>query len=284
MIPVAQVKKDLLYSQNLKDVIDVLKLISSSEFNRLSSNMPQEDVLKEHIISCFGLLRSVSKHNAFLVEKEKLPPAFLLISSDEGFLGEVNTCVVNAAITRGLKKNARFIVLGERGEQMLKDSGVEYTFFPALENDIKMDRIAEISNYVMDLYRKKEIGAFYIVYMKFKSFTSHNIEVAKMLPCDELLSHAREEKKDHSDTLVEPGPYFITEYLVKLWLESSMYHIFWSSKLSEWSIRVMRLEHSSDELKEITQNLKFKYFKSVHALSDKVIREIFAARMATQNT
>lgn len=278
MIPVAQAKKDLEYSQGLKDVIDVLKLISSSEFSRLSSGMPRGDILREHIMSCFGLLKSVPENNPFFIERKNIPGAFLLICSDEGFLGEVNTRVVNTALNRGLKENASFIVLGERGEKLFRDSGVECASFPAVKNNIEMDDVVTFSNYLMDLYRKKKIGALHVVYTKFISFTSHQMEVTKLLPCDELLGHIKKAEAPHPDTLVEPDPYHVVEYLAKLHLENNLYNIFWSSKLSEWSIRVMHLEQGSGELKNITEDLRFKYFKSVHALSDKVIREIFAAR------
>ncbi|RKY41506.1 MAG: hypothetical protein DRP85_06095 [Candidatus Makaraimicrobium thalassicum] len=278
MIPIARIKKDLLYNQNLKDVIDVLKLISASEFSRLSSIVPQEDKLQEQIMTCFSLLKSVSGDSPFLVEKKGRPEGFLLVCSDEGFLGEVNTYVVNTALSRGRKDSARFMVLGERGTDILEETGIECKSFPPVKNDIKMGDIREISGYVMDLYKKGRIGAFYVVYMKFMSFTRHQIEVARILPCDEILTYLREEAKGTPDVLIEPGLYPVMEYLVKLWMEDSIYKIFWSSKLSEWAMRVMQLEHSSDELSNITADLEFKHFKSIHALSDKVIREIFAAK------
>ena len=54
MIPVIQIKKDLTYSQELSDIIDALKMISSVEFRNLFVKIEKEDVLKEPIQSCFG--------------------------------------------------------------------------------------------------------------------------------------------------------------------------------------------------------------------------------------
>ena len=281
MIPVAQIKKEFSYSQNLADIIDVLKLISSTEFSSLSARVPREDILKKHILSCFELLTGVSKDNPFFVEKKGAPPGFLMICSDEGFLGKVNTNIVTAALSRGLARKARFMVLGDKGARILRDTGVDFIPFPRIKNNIKMEDAISIANFIMDLYRKGEMGTLYVIYMQFKSFTSHKIEIAKLLPCDELIGFIRvEEKKGTLKTLVEPNPYYVLDYLVKLWLQNNLFYIFWSSKLSEWSVRTMHLEHSSDELKEINKGLRFKYFKAVHALNDKVIREIFAARAA----
>lgn len=278
MIPVAQIKKDLSYSRDLTDTIDVLKLMATSEFGNLSSRKPKRDMLKERIIECFGLLRAISETNPFFIEQKGIPKGYLMICSDEGFLGEVNALVVGAAMKRGLEEKAKFAVLGEKGKKILSETGVEFDSFPGIENDIDMKEIIKISDYIMDLYKKKKISAMYVSYMKFGSFTSHHLDVAKLLPCGELIDYIKETGKKDSETLIEPNPYYVLEYLVKLWIECNMHDIFWSSKLSEWSVRAMHLEQSSDELKKVNRDLRFKYFKSVHALNDKVIREIFAAR------
>lgn len=278
MIPVAQMKKDLNYSMDMASIIDVLKVIASSEFKNLSSKMEKEDVLRERILSCFNLLTSISKENPFFVEKKNAPKAFLLICSDEGFLGKVNTVITDAALNRGLDQKAKFIVLGERGAKILDDLGVKFMPFRNISNDIEMSHVIDISNSLMDMYEKAEISSIHVVYMKFISFTKHHLDVVKLLPCDELIGFAKGEGEGALGALIEPDAYSVMEYLVKLWIENNMYNIFWSSKLSEWSIRVTHLEHSSDELKEINKGLKFQYFKSVHSLNDKIIREIFAAR------
>ena len=61
-------------------------------------------------------------------------------------------------------------------------------------------------------------------------------------------------------------------------MENAIYAILWSSKLSESTISVAHLEQSLEELKKINTHLKFNYFKAIHSLNDRNIREIFAAR------
>jgi len=45
----------------------------------------------------------------------------------------------------------------------------------------------------------------------------------------------------------------------------------------------MHLEGSGQELTRINQHLRMEYFKYLHGLSDKTIREIAAARMKIRN-
>ncbi|MFH1798449.1 MAG: FoF1 ATP synthase subunit gamma [Candidatus Omnitrophota bacterium] len=281
MIPVGVLKKDLFYNRDLKDILDILKVMSSSEFSRTSAMATDKDVLKKHLISCFKLLGSVSPRNPYLTKRENLPEAFLLVCSDQGFLGDHNNRILKMAMDRGLDNNSETIVLGEMGEKLLEDSGIKCKFFPAIGNDVKMEDIGQISDYVMKLYKKKQVSAFSVIYTKFNSFTNHHTEEMNLLPCEDIKQYLEREKSPFEEkVLIEPSSYHIVEYLVKMWLENNIYNVFWSSKLSEWAMRVINLDHNAEELKDITKSLRFKYFKSVHAMSDKVIREIFAARAA----
>jgi len=281
MIPVAEAKKNLGYNENLKGVIDVLKFIASSEFSRISEKVPQEDTLKHRVVECCELLKPTAKEDPFFVGNNVEKKAFLLVCSDEGFLGGVNTRILNMALAKGMRGNIDAIVLGEKGAKLLKDSGMRPTVFPTVGNTVDTKHVSAISNYVMRLFRSKRIGSFYVSYVHYKSFTSHQLETVRLLPADELITYVRDERI--IETIVAPEEARVTEYLAKLWLESNLNKIFWLSKLSEWATKVMHLENSSDELKKITEKMRFQYFKSVHALNDTVIREIFATRAITMN-
>ncbi|MFH1395020.1 MAG: F0F1 ATP synthase subunit gamma [Candidatus Omnitrophota bacterium] len=279
MIPVAQAKKDLMYNENLKNVIDVLKFIASAEFSRVSARVPQEDIFRKEAIKCCRLLPSEAKKDSFFAGNGQKREAFLLVCSDEGFLGGVNTRIVNAAISKGLRHGARVLVLGEKGAKLLRDAGMRPKVFPVIPSSIDMKNIIAISDYIMNLYLKNEIGAFNVAYVQFKSFTSHQMQVSRILPCEKAGSYIRD--KQDVDAIIAPDSVKVTEFVAKLWVRSGLNNIFWSSKLSEWATKVMHLENSSEELKDITTVLKHRYFKSVHALNDKVIREIFATRAIT---
>lgn len=282
MIPITVLKKDFLYNKDLKEVLDILKLISSSEFSRISSCMPKEDVLEKHIINCFCLIKTSAEKNIFFVERKDLPHLFLLVCSDKGFLGEVNSRVVGTVLNEAAGKNSKFMVLGERGAKLLEDSGITAETFPEVKDDMVVEEeINEISDYMLKLYKQGKIGAFSVVYMQFVSFTMHHIKIVKMLPCNELANTSKAASAS-LDVLIEPSAYHAIEYLVRLWVYNNLFNMFWSSKLSEWAIRVMNLDHSAEELKGITEGLRFKYFKTMHGLNDKVIREIFAAKAIAQ--
>ncbi|MCK5450752.1 MAG: F0F1 ATP synthase subunit gamma [Candidatus Omnitrophica bacterium] len=277
MEPVGKIKKNMDYSKDLKEIIDILKLVSSSEYSRLFSVVPRENDLGDILTDCIGMLGSNIADTVYFKEKEDLPQLVLLICSDEGFLGEMNARIVNVAIRKSRNKETRFVVMGERGAGLLAEAGKKYVSIPTLDNEVRIKEVKRVANYIMGLYKNEKVGAINVVYMKFKSYTNHVAEMVRIIPCDELVRHISKHE-DNGEVIIAPGVESVMGYLVKMWLEDSLFRLFWSSKLSEWATKVIKLENSSDELKNITERLKFKYFKAIHAKSDKVIREIFAAK------
>ena len=86
-------------------------------------------------------------------------------------------------------------------------------------------------------------------------------------------------EKGHRDMLIEPSGDSLLKRVIELWMGSRFLEIFRSAKLAEYAARITHLEGSTQELNHITQQLTLQYFKQVHALSDKSIREITAAKV-----
>jgi len=279
MKPISDIKKDLSRSMDLKYIIDTLKLVSSSEFGRLFSILPKKATVNENILDCIGMLSGQAKENIFFSEKNNLPEAILLVCSDEGFLGEMNIRIVSKAIDFAKGKGIKFLVIGERGAEVLKEYDKECIILPSVGQNVEVDYVRRITERMVKLYKRGDIGILYAMYMRFNSFTNQEIETVKLLPCSE---ETTDTGNDPKEVLIEPGLNSVAGYLAKIWLEDSLFNIFWSSKLSEWAIRVIRLEKSSEELKEMTEKLRHGYFKAIHEHSDRVIGEIFAAKKITQ--
>jgi len=81
------------------------------------------------------------------------------------------------------------------------------------------------------------------------------------------------------EMLFEPSLIKLSESVVKLWLGFRIEELFWSSKQAEFAARIMHLEGSTQELNLLKQKLSFEYFRQIHGLRDKVIREISASKI-----
>lgn len=282
MIPVSRLKQNLDFNKNLGELIEVMKLASTLQFNQF--RLQREPFVNFNISLEKALINSLSAklplRNKFLEQPKNIqgrPSAVILISSDEGFLGELNAVLVNKFLERKQAQDEA-IVLGQQGANYLEGLKINFEVFPSISDKVEVKQIETLRDYILGRYAKGDFSRVHIVYARFLSVTSQQIESEPILPLSESFFVQPENKKG-GDFLIEPDIDSVVEAWVKLWFFSKLHQIFWSSRLAEFAARIMHLEGSIQELTRTNQRLKLEYFKYLHALSDKTIREVSASRL-----
>ncbi|MFA5315373.1 MAG: FoF1 ATP synthase subunit gamma [Candidatus Omnitrophota bacterium] len=283
MIPLIKLREDLRFARELLEMIDVLKSATSSQFRTFQMKRKGFDDFKFALEDFLAALGTERIAHPFLKEDKDLPKAVLMITSDEGFLGGLNTLV----LTDGLEQTAardEIIVMGERGSRYMSETVARpFTFLPGVGDDISYRRAGAVRDLLIGKFLRKEIGSALVVYPRFLSFTAQRVEVVRVLPSGDILVRKDDIKKFRKTTrpsvLVEPDRGALIDYLVRALMMQKFYDIFLDSKLSECSARIMHLEGSLEEIKTMNRRLMRDYFKHLHEKSDKNIREIFASRL-----
>lgn len=283
MIPVAKLKQNLDFNKNLGELIEVMKLAATLQFNQFRANrQPSVDFISL-FESTYGHIAENKTRNIFLESSTRdadSASAIILISSDEGFLGELNTILVNKLIEKRHSDDT-VIVIGEQGANYLRELNIDAVPFASITDKLEFKQIEALRDYVLERYVKGEVARVHVIYARFVNITSQQIESEDLLPLSASFFPQSERKK--GEFLIEPDLDSVIEGWVKLWLFFKFYQIFWLSKLAEFAARIMHLEGSIQELNRINQRLKMEYFKYLHGLSDKTIREISASRLVRKS-
>jgi len=275
MIPVGKLKANLLFNKNLGDLVEVMKLAATLQFNQFrSKEEPSEDFIKL-LDDVLGVLFSSGIRNELMNPKDSLPSLILLVSSDEGFLGELNFSLVNKLLNA--RRREDFIVCtGQQGANYLKEIQVDFTFFDSPGEKLDAQPIGKIRDYIVSQYLSRKIGRVHVVYSRFTNISLQQVELETLLP---LSKPSFTPSKSMLNILIEPDVRKVVEGWIKSWLDFRLYQIFWSSKLAEYAARILHLEGSVQELSKINTHLRMEFFKYLHGLSDKSIRELTAARL-----
>lgn len=286
MIPIAKLKQNLDFNKDFGDLIEVMKLAATLQFGQFRS---AQEPFKEFSASLEAVLSDLLSFgqkltHIFLEARTGLPAGIIVLSSDEGFLGELNTLLFDRFLQ--IRKNEdKVFVLGQQGANYLDEMSVNYTQILLPSEKLEFGRVESLRDMIVEAYIKGEIGKAYIIYPQFVSITFQQVEAEVLLPLPSAsvfetspAAPARA-KIARGEFIIEPNINSVLDGWIKLWLSSRLFQIFWSAKLAEFAARIMHLEASIQELKRINHNLKLEYFKYLHGLSDKTIREIYASRL-----
>jgi F-type H+-transporting ATPase subunit gamma len=276
MIPVGKLKSNLQFNKNLGNLVEVMKLAATLQFNQFRLKKEPSGEFIRLLNSLFGVLSGMGAKNDLLRPRDDLPALLVLVSSDEGFLGELNFLLVNSLLNSRRQKDI-IACTGAQGANYLKEIELEFSSFDSPGEKIDTKILAALRDYIISQYLSRKVGKVYIVYSKFISITSQQAETEVILPLPEDSSGSHPIAPSH--LLIEPNLQSVIEGWIKSWLDFRLYQVFWSSKLSEFAARIMHLEGSVQELKKLNSRLNMEYFKYLHNLSDKSIRELSAARL-----
>ena len=155
---------------------------------------------------------------------------------------------------------------------------MSFELFPGFTEDVDRNGLEAICGYLLKNYLAK-FGRVFIVYPRFFSLTMQRIEAVSVLPFTKPETEATPPSGlTREALLIEPSVRQVIRRLIELWLDFKILDIFWSSKQSEYAARIMHLEGSTQELSHLNERLLFEYFRQVHTLRDKSIREISASK------
>ena len=287
MIPISRLKKNLDFNKNLGELVEVMKLASTIRFNQFRFTKQAADKFSrffEEIIKCIPL--DIGAQDIYFQPRPSLPSIIILISSDEGFIGDLNALLINRMLELRQEKDKLFI-LGQQGEHYLRDLNIDFTLLPSVTDRINVDQVESLRDEVLKLYAGGGFSRVWVVCASFVNITSQQIEAEQLLPLTETYFFRGMEKtaglleKRGFEYLFEPDSGSVIEGWVRIWLVFRLFQLFWSSKLAEFAARVMHLEGSIQELNRVNQRLRLEYFKYLHSLSDKTIREVSASRLKT---
>ncbi|MFA6358173.1 MAG: F0F1 ATP synthase subunit gamma [Candidatus Omnitrophota bacterium] len=294
MIPLTILRKDLAFNKVMENVIEVLKGVAATEYFHLQSKRKSFDEFEGYLRELFQAIDVRNFQHPFLGGSSSASN-IVLITSDAGFLGELNIAVVNHGLAQ-YRSGDSFTIVGGEGVRYIGEQDVEYSSFPGIDDNISYNGVAKLRDHIVKEFLEKKLSNTVIIYPHFVSFSVQKVELFQLLPCRFLFpqdfgsSSANKNRSklfgiDSEERIILDSPLKkIVEYAVKVWIGQLLYLIFWESKLSEWAARVMHLERSTNEIRDQQKKMRLQYFRTIHERSDKSTREIFVSRTALKKS
>jgi ATP synthase F1 gamma subunit len=273
----------------MESIIEVLKGVAATEYFHLQSKRKSFDEFEGYLRDLFERVDISNFQHPFL-GAPATSNNIVMITSDSGFLGELNMSVVNYGLAQ-YRSGDLLTVVGREGVRYIgEQEGASYTSFSGIDDDISYSLVVKLRDHIVRQFFDKKLSSTVIVYPHFISFAVQKIEQFQLFPCRFLFPQESGSgrsgqsgflKIDPSEkTILDSSLKSIVEYMVKVWVGQLIHLIFWESKLSEWAARVMHLERSSNEIRDQQKKMRLQYFRTMHERSDKSTREIFVSRMA----
>jgi F-type H+-transporting ATPase subunit gamma len=220
----------------------------------------------------------------FLVKRDSVKNVGLIVvTSDKGLCGGLNTNLLRLAVTRmksweGEGKGLQVCAIGNKGFGFMNRVGAKVkSNLTGLGDTPHIEKLIGAVKIMLDAYVAGEIDAIYLSYNHFINTMKQEPRVEQLLPLSgEQIGTA----SGSWDYIYEPDAKKVIDELLVRYMESLVYQAVVENMASEQSSRMVAMKSASDNAKSVIAELKLVYNKARQAAITKEISEIVSGAAA----
>jgi F-type H+-transporting ATPase subunit gamma len=276
--------------QNTRKITKAMEMVAASKMRRAQERMRNARPYSEKVRNIAANLGKANPEYrpAYLVEREVKNAGVIVVTTDKGLCGGMNTNVLRALTITMKELDSKGISLsctpiGMKGFQFLNRIKAKIVSHVTQMGDTPhLEKLIGAIKVQLDAYENGEVDAVYLAYTKFINTMKQEPVVEKLLPLSgEKLTQTTDEAREYGwDYLYEPDPQSVVDELLKRYVEALIYQAVAENMASEQSARMVAMKAASDNAKNVIGELQLVYNKTRQAAITKELSEIVGGAAA----
>ena len=296
-----EIRSQISSIKNTQKITSAMEMVAASKMRKAQDRMCASRPYAEKMIDVVRHLAHAHteyKH-PFLVEREAQRVGYIVISSDRGLCGGLNTNLFKETVANMKTWNDRNVemdicVIGQKASGFFKRIGgniVSHTEHlgdePSLEDLIGSVKI------MLDAYHEGRIDRLFVVFNKFVNTMTQQPIVGQLLPISiqepekskAVYYGASEDDsnanmKYHWDYIYEPDAEEVIDALLMRYIESLVYQGVVENLACEMAARMVAMKSATDNAGNMIDDLQLVYNKARQAAITQELSEIVAGAAA----
>ena len=211
--------------------------------------------------------RTTEFHHPLLEVREVKRRAVIIMAADKGLCGALNTNLFRLAAEFD-PESTIFIAAGKKAAQFIARTHRQLAAEFKYADTPQFSEARAISAFARDLFLKREVDQVQMIATRFENTLTQYPVCLEFLPVGEIkglkIPGARVEEElavDIGETLFEPSPQAVLEYLLSHYLNIYVYQVMLNAKASELSARMVSMKNATDNAENLIRDLTLEYNK-----------------------
>ena len=280
-----EIRNKIKSVENTRKITKAMEMVAASKMrkaqNRMRAARPYGEKIRRVAANLSHALTEY-KH-PFLINREQATVGMVLVTSDKGLCGGLNSNLLRLAVVKMKEfdaqgKKFQATCIGNKGLGFMQRAGAKVvSHVTALGDTPHLEKLIGPVKVQLDAYMNGEIDALYIGYTRFINTMKQEpvFEQILPLPGDAVGSHTA--KWDYE---YEPDAKAVIDDLLIRYVEALIYQAVAENMASEQSARMVAMKSASDNAKTVIGELKLVYNKTRQAAITKELAEIVSGAAA----
>ena len=281
-----EIRSKISSIKNTQKITKAMEMVAASKMRKAQERMraarPYAEKIR-NVLAHLAQAHSEYKHS-YLSEREEVKRVgYVVVSSDRGLCGGLNTNMFKAAIVQMAEWDAKGVEVDVCA--IGKKSIGFFSRFKAnviseasqLGDSPSLDDLIGAVKVMLDAYDEGKIDRLYLVYNEFVNTMTQAPRVHQLIPASGVVD---EELTHHWDYIYEPDSKPVIDGLMLRFIESQVYSGVVENIASEMSARMMAMKSATDNAGDIIKELQTIYNKARQGAITQEISEIVSGAAA----
>ncbi len=272
--------------KSTRKVTTALEMVSASKIKKAQDQMQSSRPYTRKVRQIIGHLAAATpeyKH-PFLTEKEADRVGYVIISTDRGLCGGLNSgafkkCVQHMQEWQAKGKKVDVVTIGNKAASFFKNVDVDLKANRSSLGDTpELIDLIGVVKVMLDAFEAGEISHLYLVFNDFVNTMTQTPTVDQLLPLS--AEETTVERQDSWDYLYEPSAKDVLDHLLTRYIESLVFQGVLENLASEHAARMVAMKAASDNASDLIKDLQLVYNKARQAAITQEISEIVGGAAA----
>jgi F-type H+-transporting ATPase subunit gamma len=250
---------------NTRQITRAMQLVAASRMRRAQEAVQAARPYATHIAGMIERLVLATGNDrlpALLQPRPIKRTAFLVLTTNRGLAGPLNTNIVRAVVNEAEATSdaveISVVVVGRKGHLALRGLYTLAAVFTEISDRPNVAEITPLARLLIDGYEQGEFDEVRMVYPEFINILTQQPRVVRLFPVVMPETH---QKARETDIIFEPDPSTVLEALIPRFVEMTVYRAMLELAASEQSARMVAMRAATENATEIIEGLRLAYNK-----------------------
>ena len=288
MASTKEIRTKIASVSNTQKITSAMEMVAASKMRKVQDNMTQTRPYAENMRKVISHVASGSLEyqHPYLQQREPKRVAYIIISSDRGLCGGLNSNLFKKVLEEMEQWRAKGVevettLIGSKAISFFQRGGNVIAQTSGLGDAPKLEDILGTVNAMLGHYDEGKIDSLYLVYNQFVNTMVQAPTTLQLLPHPSDSEAVGEAKKERRwDYIYEQAPRDILSELLHRYIESQVYQGIVESIASEQAARMVAMKAATDNAGQLIDDLQLVYNKARQAAITQELSEIVSGAQA----
>lgn len=278
--------------KNTAQITKAMQLVAAAKMKKAQDQASHGRAYAEMLNKVLVNLKAHAEEgiHPFFTEGKGDKTLVLLIASDKGLCGALNTNLFKKLITTQLEGEVEYVTIGRKAVQAINRLRRTLLADFPIKDPAKFAEVRSVSRFIQEKYRTGEYKKVLVVFNNFINTVTVLPSVEQLLPVNPVTLGGKRDfghelpatAADSLEYKFEPSAAVVFETVLPQYVNDTVYQMVLESRASEHSSRMVAMKNATDNAKQMIKDLSLEYNKLRQAAITNELLEITTAKMALE--